>query len=226
MREVTLLFDFDGTLVQLDKLGAYRQVVADFGLGDVSDLAESLYRLDNKVCAEGKPDRRAVFEEYIDRFKTKNLQHLCGAFWAQVALGQTLQADCIETLGALKTDGYVLVCVTDTDGTGGDKHNRITKVVREYFSDDRIFIGKENIPYAKDRTTRYFEAVVRKLQVDPTRCIMIGDKVEIDLVPAETIGMQTILVRNKEYGGKWSPQVGRLSKLIPTIKGLECNSHP
>jgi predicted HAD superfamily phosphohydrolase YqeG len=86
---------------------------------------------------------------------------------------------------------------------------------------NRIFIGRENIPHAKDRTTRYMEAVVARLQADPARCIMIGDKVEIDLIPAQAVGMQTVLMKNERYPGTWAPQIERLSELVPLVRKLE-----
>lgn len=222
MREFTLLFDFDGTLVRLDKRTAYSQVVADYGSGDVSWLADSLYNFDKTVCAEGKADRRAVFEKYIDGFRTKNVEDLCRAFWTQIAQRQTLKPHCVEMLSIFEANGYVLVCVTDTDGTGGNKRNRIQVAIPERFFGNRIFIGTENIPHAKDRTKRYVEAVVAELQVDPALCVMIGDKVEVDLVPAKAIGMHTILVKNDEYGGTWRDgEVEELLDLIPKVKRLE-----
>ena len=221
MREVTLLFDFDGTLVRLDKLGAYSQVVAEHGRGDTSGLAEDLCRLDNEQCAAGMPDRYPIFKKFADRFKAGRVEDLCVAFWERMTQGQTLQPDCLWTLDMLAAKGYVLVCVTDTDGTGSNKRQRIHAALPRHFPEDRVFIGRENIPYGKDPTTRYMEAVVARLRANPARCIMIGDKVEIDLIPAQAVGMQTILMKNERYPGTWDPQIERLSELVPLVRNLE-----
>jgi putative hydrolase of the HAD superfamily len=42
---------------------------------------------------------------------------------------------------------------------------------------------------------RYYEAVARKCGVRPEECIMVGDRIDKDVVPAKQVGMKTIRVR-------------------------------
>jgi putative hydrolase of the HAD superfamily len=43
--------------------------------------------------------------------------------------------------------------------------------------------------------TRYYEAIVRKIGADPRACVMVGDRIDKDVIPARLLGMRTVLVR-------------------------------
>jgi FMN phosphatase YigB (HAD superfamily) len=42
---------------------------------------------------------------------------------------------------------------------------------------------------------RFYEQVVKACGVDPKQCIMAGDRIDKDVIPAKLLGMKTILVR-------------------------------
>jgi putative hydrolase of the HAD superfamily len=42
---------------------------------------------------------------------------------------------------------------------------------------------------------RYFEQIIKKCGVEPQQCIMVGDRIDKDIIPAKQLGMRTILVR-------------------------------
>ncbi|UCC79889.1 MAG: HAD family hydrolase [Candidatus Zixiibacteriota bacterium] len=42
---------------------------------------------------------------------------------------------------------------------------------------------------------RYYEAIVRKIGVDPKVCVMVGDRIDKDVIPAHQLGMKAVLVR-------------------------------
>jgi putative hydrolase of the HAD superfamily len=42
---------------------------------------------------------------------------------------------------------------------------------------------------------RYYEQIVKACGVDPKQCIMVGDRIDKDVIPAKLLGMKTILVR-------------------------------
>ena len=39
----------------------------------------------------------------------------------------------------------------------------------------------------------FFQELCRRLNVDPARCVLVGDNVEADVFGAQAVGMQTIL---------------------------------
>jgi len=42
---------------------------------------------------------------------------------------------------------------------------------------------------------RYLEAIARAVGVEPNECIMVGDRIDKDVVPAKQLGMKTIRIR-------------------------------
>ncbi|HEX7400570.1 MAG TPA: HAD family hydrolase, partial [candidate division Zixibacteria bacterium] len=42
---------------------------------------------------------------------------------------------------------------------------------------------------------RYFEQISRAFGVAPPECIMVGDRIDNDIIPAKQLGMKTILIR-------------------------------
>jgi HAD superfamily hydrolase (TIGR01549 family) len=57
---------------------------------------------------------------------------------------------------------------------------------------------------------RLFLRVCEDLQVDPTECIMVGDRIDNDIVPAKLLGMRTVLIRTgrhiKQQPRSWDEQ--------------------
>jgi putative hydrolase of the HAD superfamily len=42
---------------------------------------------------------------------------------------------------------------------------------------------------------RFFESIVKRCGVDPRECIMVGDRIDKDVIPAKLVGMKTVLIR-------------------------------
>ena len=42
---------------------------------------------------------------------------------------------------------------------------------------------------------RYYEEIIKAFGVDPRECIMVGDRIDKDIIPAKQLGMRTVLVR-------------------------------
>lgn len=209
-----LLFDFDGTLVDINKLQAYRTVVQNHGHGNNPNLAEELCQLDSQLCLRGEYDRRKVFEKYAAKFNI-GVKELCRVFWKELTHNQHLKSRCLETLKTLKKEGHILACVTDSDGFGGNKLKRIKATgLVSYF--DKIFIGGDKKRPRKG-SAEYMEWVTKELALPFTQWFMIGDKTKIDLEPAKKMGMVTILVKNAEYPDYWPIEVENLPELIPII---------
>jgi HAD superfamily hydrolase (TIGR01549 family) len=68
---------------------------------------------------------------------------------------------------------------------------------------------------------RYYEQILKKCGVTPEECIMVGDRIDKDVIPAKQLGMKTILIRM----GLYKNQQPRIPFEIPdaeldNIKGL------
>jgi len=66
---------------------------------------------------------------------------------------------------------------------------------------------------------RYLERIARACGVDPGQCVMVGDRIDNDIIPARQLGMKTVLVRV----GLHRKQQPRIPFEIPDaeIKGIE-----
>jgi len=216
IQALILLFDFDGTLVDQNKPKAYEKLVKHLKLEP--GLAKKFSQADKELCEKGVYDRGFVFGRYPNSLNL-DIEMLCQRFWMEVRSTQRKKPDCIKTLARLKAQGHTLVCVTDNDGPESNKLERIKATKLSKYFGNKIFIGKENVPFRKG-TREYIMWVLNKLKVNRRQCVMIGDKVDVDLVPARAVGMSSILVKNPEYKGKWPLKVKNLFELEEKIKGL------
>ncbi len=55
-------------------------------------------------------------------------------------------------------------------------------------------LTQDDFPVTKP-DPRYFEQITKAFGVTPQECIMIGDRIDNDIVPAKQLGMKTILIR-------------------------------
>jgi len=60
---------------------------------------------------------------------------------------------------------------------------------------------------------RYYEQIMKKCRVDPKESIMVGDRIDKDIIPARQVGMKTILVR----AGFYKNQQPRIPFEIPDV---------
>ena len=58
---------------------------------------------------------------------------------------------------------------------------------------------------------RYLEAILKKCNVEAGKCIMVGDRIDKDIIPAKQVGMKTVLFRT----GLHKKQQARIPEEIP-----------
>jgi HAD superfamily hydrolase (TIGR01549 family) len=61
--------------------------------------------------------------------------------------------------------------------------------------------------------TRYYEQICIRAGVDPNQCIMVGDRIDKDVIPAKAIGMKTVFIRS----GIYKNQKGRIPEEYPDL---------
>jgi putative hydrolase of the HAD superfamily len=75
---------------------------------------------------------------------------------------------------------------------------------------------------------RFFESIVRRCGTDPRECIMVGDRIDKDIIPAKLMGMKTILIRTGLHKNQQPripfevphAELGSLAGLAETVSGL------
>lgn len=60
---------------------------------------------------------------------------------------------------------------------------------------------------------RYYEQICKQIGVEPSSCIMVGDRIDKDIIPARQLGMKTIRIR----GGLHKDQIPRIPFEIPDV---------
>ena len=43
-----------------------------------------------------------------------------------------------------------------------------------------------------------FQAIIKKIKIKPSRCVVFGDQLETDIMPAKKVGMKTVYIGNKK----------------------------
>jgi len=66
---------------------------------------------------------------------------------------------------------------------------------------------------------RYFEQICRRDGLDPEACIMVGDRIDKDVIPAKTVGMGTVFVRTGIYKNQRARCPSELPDLV--LEGVE-----
>ena len=61
---------------------------------------------------------------------------------------------------------------------------------------------------------RYYEQILKKCGVDPKESIMVGDRIDKDVIPARQLGMKTVLIR----AGLYKNQQPRIPFEIPDLE--------
>lgn len=61
----------------------------------------------------------------------------------------------------------------------------------DYFT---YYLTQDDFPITKP-DPRYYEQIAQTLGVYPKQCIMVGDRIDNDIIPAKQLGMRTILIR-------------------------------
>jgi putative hydrolase of the HAD superfamily len=98
-----------------------------------------------------------------------------------------------EVLDALKQRGLILgLCANQPAAV----LERLAHAgIGHYFQND----GISGIHGYRKPDIRLFLRVCADLNVDPTECIMVGDRIDNDIVPAKLLGMRTILIRTGRH---------------------------
>lgn len=215
MREIkAVLFDLDETLTDAPAgLEAAHRAVArklhDYLRGrgvevDGATVRSKLDAFDDRMNLETKYDRDewwpALLAElgFRQEVPPEILKELTKLYWYTFADANKPYADAEATLSHLRSKGYKLGLVTDTDGTKGMKRRRLKRLGLVKFF-DVVVIGGEDTLRTKP-SPEPFQLAASKLGLRPKECVVVGDKPFTDIKGAKAAGMRTILVKRRDWG--------------------------
>ncbi|MBI5820024.1 MAG: TIR domain-containing protein [Verrucomicrobia bacterium] len=230
---MTILLDFDGTLVDQHRKQAFEKLVRCAVCPPhcrdsrwKRKLAARLLRDDKRLCAHTIYDRRTLFRLHAKYFPHLSPGTLCERFWNEVQRTQKVRRGFITLLKEWRKQRHTLVWATDTDGPGGNKLRRVMdpELRLSGFFGKNVFIGSEGgVPPKGD--PRFVDHMLRELGINAEHerrnCVMIGDKVGSDLLPSAAAGISSILIRNQDYRGKWPAEVKKMAELKKAIQSLQ-----
>jgi putative hydrolase of the HAD superfamily len=101
-----------------------------------------------------------------------------------------------EVLEALKARGLILGLCANQPAAVIERLNRTG--IGHYFAND----GISGVLGYRKPDVRLFVRVCEDLKVEPAECIMVGDRIDNDVVPAKLLGMRTVLIRTGRHAAQ------------------------
>ncbi|ARM75920.1 HAD family hydrolase [Acidianus manzaensis] len=200
-----LIFDFDNTLVEFESnskkaLSAVAKDMYDYfnDIGSSPNLEKiqsTLFDISSKLDSEGIYDRNKWWEESLSLLGLKaskdQLYEWTSLYWS-IASTNPPYRDSIELLEYLKEKKYRIVILTNSDGEGGNKKQRIEKSsLSKYF--DAIIIAGENGIKPKP-SLQAFVLACEQFNESPSSCLMVGDDPVKDCLGAKKAGLKSVLI--------------------------------
>jgi putative hydrolase of the HAD superfamily len=222
------IFDFDDTISDSReaKANALRRVSSILKRemeADEDSLLELLAKTEEDMNSKISYDRCSWWKMVGGRLgvEVSTKLALCATvgYWTTFTKFQKPFADAEQVLLSLRSAGYLLGMVTDTDGTPGVKRWRISSSpLFKYF--DAVVIAGEDTRHTKPDGKPY-TLCIERLGVSAKDTVFVGDKPYTDIKGANGVGMRSILVKRREWLDADRPTytVKSLSE-IPAIFGI------
>ncbi len=214
-----IIFDLDETLLDAQKgLKAAQKETAEkitkhyppqqTGL-KTKQITQKLSEFDDEMNRKRKYDRNEWWPLFLKRLGVEEelddslIDELTETYWSAYIDSATPYQSAESVLDYLNENGYLIGLLTDTDGSGIPKRERIEPLS---FSDlfDAVVVGGEDTSNSKPGS-ECFQLMVEKLGVEPERCCMIGDKPFTDIKGANSVGMKTVLVERRKWDSEEEP---------------------
>jgi len=186
----TVIFDYDGVVKKSQK----------FSL-TVTDL----YKISIEKYKKFVPKFKPIIENFDKGLITEE------KFWTEFSkiTGKTVPKECGKNAHRMYRENFVFFTEV-IDLIGELKNQRFkfavlsnmfpyqAKIVRENNEDnlfDNVFLSCER--GLKKPDLEFYELVIKEMNINPKECLFIDDKEE-NLLPAEKLGIRTVLAKNPE----------------------------
>jgi FMN phosphatase YigB (HAD superfamily) len=145
------------------------------------------------VIAQGR-DYRETFQVFQPGFDLYEEREKRAAAGRPETFGEDdLYPDVRRTFTRLRADGLWLAIA-------GNQTVRAGGILRELFTGDVDLIGTSDDWGASKPDPLFFERVAEVTPAEPGEILYVGDRIENDILPAITAGMQTALIRRGPWG--------------------------
>lgn len=231
----TVLFDLDGTLLQMDTdlfIRKYFVLIAEqledyFSHEEVVKLFwDSTYKMikSNDASTTNEEVFFADFFNKIDVDK-ETLLPILDDFYAnhfkKVKSLTEVSTEIVEAVDILKTKGYRLIIATNPLFPETATHQRVEWANLD-LNDFELITTFENMHFTKPNIN-YYQEIIDKQKLDPTKCLMVGNNVEEDMIVTE-VNMETYLITNHLIGdlndNKKINHIGEYPDFLAFVKAL------
>jgi putative hydrolase of the HAD superfamily len=186
-----IIFDYNGVVKVINKY-FFDDVESIFSLSaEEKEYAKKMTRDLFEQLDKGLLDEDSFwlkFSQRINKSMPVNVKELARKLFNEHF---ELYEEVVNMLKNLKTNGYVTAVLSDTFPYMAD----ITRERNGYDYFDKVYLSCE-VGFVKPQK-EFYELVVKDLVVLPGECIFIDDN-EDNLLPAEKLGMKTVLAKNQE----------------------------
>jgi HAD superfamily hydrolase (TIGR01662 family) len=177
------------------------------------------------VIARGE-DYRQVFQHFRPGFdlsaeRQKRLAAGLGEFFN----ARDLYPDVHPCLKDLRNEGY-------TVGIAGNQTARAGRLLHELHLAADFIVTSDDLG-AEKPDTAFFEKLVERHELVPSRTAYVGDRFENDVLPAQESGLVGVLLRRGPWGfvndgatlaAKADAHITTLTELLPTLKRLSLSN--
>lgn len=186
----TVIFDYDGVVKKSQKLSL-----------DIADL----YKISVEECEKFSPQLKLIIEKFDKGLIAEE------KFWMEFsdALGKAVPEKCEEKARKMYKDKFVffpeVIGLIEKLKSEGFRLSILSnmfpyqaEIIKEnngYALFDDVFISCER--GIKKPNLEFYELVIREMNVSPQECLFIDDKEE-NLLPAEKLGMKTVLEKKPD----------------------------
>ena len=203
MKYKAILFDLDGTLLPMDAdtfgkryFGAITRWLAPHGYDPKATLESIMLGSYAMVKNGGDTSNEQVFWEVFEGRHGKIDRGVFDAFYATEAIHVldvcTPDARAARVIEAVKKGGALAVLATNPmfPAVFTELRARYAGLNTEDFA---LITTFENSRRCKPNPA-YYEEILSRLGLSPDECLMVGNDVEEDMIPAAALGMDTFLL--------------------------------
>jgi len=201
--------DFDWTLIKFNYKKAFgeTQKILYYSYPVVAEFIKKHFMNEKNIIYFQK-FRNQIWESLLKDEKQFILK-LQMKYWEVVRSTTKENEGAKSFLNDLKTHGIKIVLITNSDEVFGLKEKRLNESGFDNHVDS-VLIGGVHCRYEKPNK-KIFYLAAKKIDLQVSECLMIGDSIENDIMPAVLSGMHAIQM--KEEGGDWDPSVTSFSQL-------------
>jgi HAD superfamily hydrolase (TIGR01549 family) len=186
-----IIFDFSGTIDNLDdvRLFAVEKSLEEIRgnlsyeerLKEAKEVIVEIFKLDNEMQSASIKDifYRAITVRYGNEFSNK-LDKLWEVYHSYRKAHRGLMESFIKNFSLMSE--YRLFILTRS------REETIREILRKSGIEEHFQIYRTKKP-----STESLKEIMKDHSIKPEECIMVGDDVTLDLMPAKMLGMKTIL---------------------------------